>query len=271
MLPTLFHLGAVPVTTWPILAFLGFWSGYFSFRHECRDLPIPARHVWYFYVGAATAGFAGSHWMFGINVGLSWGLGRSLAIWSGLSYYGGLVLATAYGAAVWAALGWGRKFSLGVLWDRMAPATSWPVILGRIGCTLYGCCYGSPSGTHWGYILNYDRWDFERRPFPEALRGVPLHPAPLYEALGLLVILWILARMRKREERSPGSFPPGARAAAFYVIYGIMRFFIEYIRMDERGGTTLGLYPSQWAPVLTIPLAILAVLWAYRRLSVTAR
>jgi phosphatidylglycerol:prolipoprotein diacylglycerol transferase len=256
MIPTLFHVGSVPVTTWPIFAFAGFWAGFFSWRHEARDLGLSARTVWRFYFGAATAGFAGSHWMFGWNTDAAWDLPKAMAIWSGLSFYGGLILATIYGVVVWTVLGWASRMPLGKLLDRMGPPTGWAVIMGRLGCTLYGCCFGSPSGQWPGIALSHERWDFERRPYPDGLRGIPLHPSPLYEAAGLLLILWALAWMRKREERVPGTFPLGARAAAFYLLYGPLRFLLEFIRMDTRGERWLGFYPSQWVPLVTVPVAL---------------
>lgn len=74
--------------------------------------------------------------------------------------------------------------------------------VGRIGCFLEGCCYGRP------------------------LSGSTLHPVQLYEsALNLINFFWLWRIHRKRKF-------PGQVFARYLVHYGVIRFFLEYLRGD---------------------------------------
>jgi phosphatidylglycerol:prolipoprotein diacylglycerol transferase len=102
--------------------------------------------------------------------------------------------------------------------------------VGRLGCLSYGCCIGRP--TNGPLAITY------RAPEAKAVRmgrryGVPLHPAPLYEALldiALFAAVNVLAL---------GGAPLGAPTALAFLGYGCGRFAIEFLREDE-GRALLG-------------------------------
>ena len=56
----------------------------------------------------------------------------------------------------------------------------------RVGCHVYGCCWGRPTGTARG--LCYHSPDAKVVRCKPHLRGVPLHPAQLYGALSSAVL-----------------------------------------------------------------------------------
>jgi phosphatidylglycerol:prolipoprotein diacylglycerol transferase len=93
---------------------------------------------------------------------------------------------------------------------------------------------------------------------------LPVHPTQLYEAVGCLVIAFFLtlhAQPRKRFE--------GQVMLWFLGLYAALRFGLEYLRDDDRGGV-LGLSTSQWIGLIAI--AIVAGLWArLRRTGVPAK
>src|SRR5918999_1329029 len=78
----------------------------------------------------------------------------------GLTFYGGLVLATfaciAYG--VW------RKVPLRLGMDIVAPCVMLGLAFGRVGCFLNGCCYGAACDASWAVRFPYqapayvDQW-----------------------------------------------------------------------------------------------------------------
>jgi hypothetical protein len=77
-----------------------------------------------------------------------------------------------------------------------------------------------------------------------------LHPTQLYEAAGALILfafLWFFVRPRKRAH--------GQVSGALLLTYGVLRFGLEFLRDDARGGSA-GLSTSQW---LSVPMSLLGV------------
>jgi phosphatidylglycerol:prolipoprotein diacylglycerol transferase len=262
MYPVLFYIGGQPVISWTVLALIGCWAAYFSLAADLARARIPGWQIIAFFAGCIAVWFGGAY------LGHSWTVGRTHGLldqprfqFAGFVLYGGVLAVIAYGFLAWIGFGWNRKMLVQELWDRGAVALAWALFFGRLGCVLYGCCYGTPAGSWPGYSLNEAHWDPENHTFPAALRGVRLHPAPLYEALGVLAILGVLYWVRSRERRVPGSFPPGVTGWICWIGYGIVRFNVEFIRLDPRGGPVGGLSPSQWIAVVTVLLGAGLVRW----------
>jgi phosphatidylglycerol:prolipoprotein diacylglycerol transferase len=73
--------------------------------------------------------------------------------------------------------------------------------IGRIGCTLNGCCYGQPSPFHFFPLaVIYS----PRDTIPSQYWGVPLYPTQIYHVMWNLIVFAIVWRFRKRF-RSEGS------------------------------------------------------------------
>ena len=101
---------------------------------------------------------------------------------------------------------------------------------GRIGCFLAGCCYGIP----------YDG------PFAvQFLEGslapsnTTLFPVQFVEAICLLILAIVLAVLDLKK-----SYPH--TIAVYFIVYGILRFLLEYVRYDAVRGHLLALSTSQW-------------------------
>ena len=101
---------------------------------------------------------------------------------------------------------------------------------GRIGCFLAGCCYGIP----------YDG-PFAVQ-FPEdslAPSDTTLFPVQLVEAICLLILAIVLAVLDLKKSYSH-------TIAIYFIVYGILRFLLEYVRYDAVRGHLLALSTSQW-------------------------
>jgi phosphatidylglycerol:prolipoprotein diacylglycerol transferase len=162
-------------------------------------------------------------------------------IWhGGLAYYGGFLLATAV------ALLYARRHQLGVLRlaDRLSPYVPLGLAFGRVGCFLNGCCYGRACDLPWGVR------------FPG--RGGPVHPTQLYEAAGALAIFALLDFVWTPRKRGDGEVFGG-----LLVLYGALRFALEFWRADERG-ELLGLSTSQWIGLPLIALGVGLIVRARR-------
>ena len=116
------------------------------------------------------------------------------------------------------------EFDALLLLDALARATPLGQALGRVGCLTYGCCYGRP--TEHSPAITY------RHPLAKAvrvggLRGVPLHPAALYEAV-LLLGVFALANASAVLDA-----PVGVPSALALLLYGAGRLAIEFTRDNE--------------------------------------
>lgn len=113
--------------------------------------------------------------------------------------------------------------------DYWAPALALGHAVGRLGCLMRGCCYGKPTTLPWGVRFTHPGCEV-----PEELMGVPLHPVQFYEAawegvLALSLIFWVLPRIRAKK------FTYGTSFLLYVAGYAVMRFFLEFLRADDRG------------------------------------
>lgn len=172
--------------------------------------------------------------------------------WSGgLTFYGGLFAAGA--AGVWSA----RRDGLpvGETLDRAAMAVPLGLAVGRLGCFFAGCCFGAPTSSALGVVFppGSDASVAQAKLGLLADRArwsAPVHPTQLYEATGALLLAALVAFVvRPRQARDGEAF------LAFCMGYALLRFGLEFLRADERGGA-VGLSTSQ---LLSIVLVVLAV------------
>jgi phosphatidylglycerol:prolipoprotein diacylglycerol transferase len=107
--------------------------------------------------------------------------------------------------------------------DLFAPGLALGIGIGRLGCFLNGCCYGTPSALPWAVTF----------------KDVPRHPTQIYESIfgfALFAVLWRLRRHLTRE---------GDLFRIFLLAYTFFRFWIEFIRGDAVD-TSSGLSLAQW-------------------------
>ena len=99
-----------------------------------------------------------------------------------------------------------------------APGLAVGHAIGRVGCFLVGDDYGRPSTLPWAVA------------FPSGLppTDVPVHPTQLYEAIPLVALAVLLTRLR-------ATGTPDRRVFGVYLLLaGLLRFAIEFLRVDER-------------------------------------
>jgi phosphatidylglycerol---prolipoprotein diacylglyceryl transferase len=126
----------------------------------------------------------------------------------GLVFFGGLIGA-GIAVIVFAAV---KKEKLWPLADFTVSALPLGHAIGRIGCFLNGCCYGTPSNLPWSVKMH----------------GEYRHPVQLYESILNLGVYFILLAVYRRK-------PPGGRVFALYLLlYPTERFMLEFLRGDER-------------------------------------
>jgi phosphatidylglycerol:prolipoprotein diacylglycerol transferase len=247
MHPVLFHFGFLTVRTYGVLIALAFLTGIEVVKRAARRRGIPDVFVMDLAVVVVLAGLVGARLFY---VCLSWRYYSQhfleiFKIWEGgLVFYGGFIAATAAGIIYVRR----NKFPLGVTADCFAPGIALGQAIGRLGCFFAGCCYGKPTSLPWAVRFS--------NPASLSPLGVDLHPTQLYESAGdfaVALILWVLFNRRRD---SNGQF-----FWLYVLLYGVLRFLVETLRGDERGGTLGGLYPSQCIALAAV-LISLAVLVA---------
>ena len=104
---------------------------------------------------------------------------------------------------------------------------------GRVGCFMYGCCYGRETGVPWGVSFPAGSPAWSEPGLQDAAHHctVALHPTQLYSVAGLLVLFAVLQFVRRR----PLPFD-GLVAALYFMLYGAGRFVVEIYRADNRPG-----------------------------------
>jgi phosphatidylglycerol:prolipoprotein diacylglycerol transferase len=174
---------------------------------------------------------------------------------------GGIVL---YGALLGGAAGYfSFCYFRGIrplgLADLVVPSVFVGIGFGRIGCFLYGCCYGRETTLPWGVHFPRESSAFsslvEKHLLKtESICTPPLHPTQIYSSIDgffiAAVTMWYFGHRRRN----------GEVLSVALIIYPITRFCMELLRADEVGkfGTTLTI--SQWISIalflLNIPYMI---------------
>ncbi|HFQ91045.1 MAG TPA: prolipoprotein diacylglyceryl transferase [Desulfobulbus sp.] len=176
-----------------------------------------------------------------------------LATWEGgMSFHGGCI------GVVAAGLWYCRRHELD-FWkaaDLYVVTVPIGLGLGRIGNFINGELFGRVTDLPWGMV------------FPAA-GPLPRHPSQLYEAalegVLLFVILWSL-RTRPWSGERARRWPHGAMLALFLILYGVLRFLVEFVRQpDPQLGTlALGLTMGQFLSSAMVLAGVLLWLWRVR-------
>lgn len=104
---------------------------------------------------------------------------------------------------------------------------------GRLGCLFAGCCHGAHT-TAWYGIYNEQV-------------GAKTVPTQLIEAVFLFALFFFLNDRLKKQKKG--------NISIYLVAYSFFRFFLEYLRDDDRGGGLV----SFWSPSQLIAVIAFAV------------
>jgi len=152
---------------------------------------------------------------------------------------------TIYGAVLGAALGiWVySKFSklrFGYIADLIVPGLILAQVVGRVGCTINGCCYGLPTSLPWGIVYTH----------PDSLGplGVAVHPTQVYEIIYLLMIfgvaLWLRGWLK----------PDGSLFLVYLGLYSAWRIGIDFLR--EGTPFLFSLHQAQVIGIIVLAITI---------------
>ncbi len=267
MLPVLFEIGSLKINSYGLMVALGFLSALYFVQRDAAKFGLPPKvfaDMAFIILPLGIVGTRLTHIIMYPQF-YSWGdpIGW-IAIWrGGLVFQGGPPLALAF------TYYWFKKHDI-PFWkgcDVMFPYLPLGHGIGRVGCFLYGCCYGLPTDLPWGIPARRVPWDIAEPvtgspPFLDHLNRFSdvtiqshwshaIHPTQLYSFVGLMVVCGILLALRRYWNPYTGFVLP-----AYLVIYDIFRFFVEYYRGDQNPVHLFGLTDQQ---IFSVIFALIGV------------
>lgn len=172
----------------------------------------------------------------------------AISLWDGgLVLYGGVVA----GAVVYWWFCRSRNLPAWKFGDLIVPSIFLGIAFGRLGCFLYGCCFGDRCELPWAVEFPVESVPFKaqlQRGFlpGDATASLPIHPTQLYSVIdGALLCLLTLAYYPVRSR-------DGSVVTLALLTYPVTRFFIERLRGDEMGQFGTSLTISQWISLLML-------------------
>ncbi len=278
MYPELFKIGPFTVYSWGLMLAIAIIIASFILTKEFQRKKINPDIATGITILAAVFGIVGSKILDLIE---NWNLFIHDPIIAfspgGLTFYGGLILAT-IAIAIYIRR---KKIPFLFVADATAPSLILAYGIGRIGCQLAGDGdYGIPTNLPWGadysggtvkphemlsqfyhthpalaakdhyyslssQIVGHDNYGTITK-FDQVIR---LHPAPIYEFLACVIIFFILWKLRKKD------WADGQLFMVYLIFAGVERFLIEFIRLNPR--LLFGLSEAQ---LISIPLVIIGTL-----------
>jgi phosphatidylglycerol:prolipoprotein diacylglycerol transferase len=231
MYPQLFHIGNFFLPTYGFLVASGVLLGLWISVRNCERNGIDGEKAWNLGILVVLCGIVGAKMLY-ILVDWHSYASHPAEIFSlntlraGGVFSGGLL--AAFVAAAW----YVRSNHMPALatCDNFAPGLALGHAIGRVGCFAAGCCYGKPTHFFWGVTFT--------NPLANEYVGTPLHEAlhptqlieSVVELLNFLLLSWLLRRKRF----------DGQVMGAYLFLYGIARFFIEFLRGDPGRGEVFG-------------------------------
>ncbi len=259
MYPELFRIGSFPINTYGLLLATGMMLALFvAAKLAARD-GLPRERIYDLGLWTLIGGLIGSKILMFFtedNVDVF-----SLDfLRSGGVYYGGFIggFLTLVLLIRW------YKLPFWKIADAFAPGLALGQAIGRQGCFAAGCCWGKPTDSIFGVHFTQAAHEFTGVPIT-GVDGLPLHlhPTQLYESFTMFAVFALLVYLHKKKRFD------GQVLIAYGIIYGIVRFTIEFFRDDPRGNlfglTSLsGLSTSQ---IISLFVAACAVIFMIRRLK----
>jgi phosphatidylglycerol:prolipoprotein diacylglycerol transferase len=213
LLPVLFRIGSLDITSFGVMVALGALAGLWVFRRELARSGLPEAAM-----DAAVYGLVGG--LLGaklLYVFEHLDETSFLALFldrGGMSWFGGFAGGLLAGFLTIRAKRWPLLAGLAAA----TPALAIGQLLGRIGCFLVGDDYGHPTSLPWGVA------------FPEGLPPTTerVHPTQIYEAIFLGFFAWMLIRWRRR------GLSDRTVLGRYFVGVGAFRFALEFVRVNTR-------------------------------------
>lgn len=144
---------------------------------------------------------------------------------------------------------WKNKIPVGKVADAASIPAALTVAIGRMGCFFNGCCLSMPTSVPWAVH------------FPKDPIGLMRHPVQIYYSFFSLMIMITIVVLEKNY------FRPSQRKSQsailwplFMILYGLMRFAVDFIREGDR------IFGLRTAQISGIIVAVTGFIWVWHSL-----
>ncbi|MEB3206360.1 MAG: prolipoprotein diacylglyceryl transferase, partial [Vampirovibrionales bacterium] len=218
MHPILFYLGSFPIYAFGLMVALAVWASILLGNQRLEKLGLqqsPQRFLWFWIL---IPGFLGAKLWYALWFPIEfWSNPLSMLLnRGGLVWYGGVIGGLA------GLIGFCKRQHLNFLTvsDALMPAFLLGLAIGRIGCLFAGCCYGAICTLPWAIA------------YPQGHETFPhtVHPSPLYESMGAMMLMFVLLWLERLECKS--IVPAGRLTSLSLIGAGLLRFVVEATRGD---------------------------------------
>jgi len=259
----------IPVFGYGFMMFVGFGSGTLLAVWHAKRVGMDPNVIWDLMMWLLIPGLIGARLFYVVQYS-----DRIFHKAQGIDYLrrlfavsdGGLVF---YGSVIGGAIGGylfcrSRQIRVLQLGDVVAPSLLLGVGFGRIGCFLYGCCYGGACTLPWAVQFPPDSLTFQAQLEAGiiqegALSTTPLHPTQIYSSLlGFLLAGILVWAFRKRPFE-------GFVLGLMLTLYPINRFILEWIRNDEQGQLGTRLTISQLISIALFTAGVSLLVWLSKK------
>jgi len=264
----------IPVFGYGFMMFVGFSAASWLAARRIRSIGVDPDVIWDMLMWALIPGLTGArvyfllrhgHPAFSAAVGFQ-KLIAAVALWDGGIVFYGSVIGGMAGIATFCRL---RKLPLVPILDVLTPSLLVGEGFGRIGCFLYGCCYGRACSLPWAVQFPPDSLTFGQLVMkglldPQAQLTMPLHPVQLYSSAAAFVLAGILAWYFRRRPFD------GAVMCLAAILYPISRAGLESLRADV-APFSLGLKDAEIFSLLLVAAGIGGVYYFSLQRQLTGR
>jgi phosphatidylglycerol:prolipoprotein diacylglycerol transferase len=229
MLPVLFEHSFLAIHTYPLMMGIAWGLGISLSFPYFEKLTNHKKFIYLWYWGVFTCAWIGAKLLFMMNVPENIPFSPEFSFWlgGGFVFYGGLLGALTF-QFFWQKINPQFKFSN---LNFLVPVVLISHGVGRIGCVMAGCCFGSELPT--GHFLKSIHFVY--------------YPVPLFESIFLILIGIIVLKKNYYHFE-------------FYCIfYGALRFVLEFFRGDSLRGQWGIMTPSQWISLGLILVGLILV------------
>ena len=217
MHPILFKIGPVTIYTYGVMVAIGIFLGSIILMKLSDEKGLNRKDVADIAFWTVISGFLGARLFFFIYnpeyLNPWW---RILYVWQGgLVWYGGVL----FGGITALFLAKKNKIPVSDLADACGVSLAVGLGIGRIGCTMAGCCYGTECHLPIAIVF--------KDPMSSAPIGVPLWPTQIISSIANFLIGLVLFLRFDKEK-------PGNVFLLYLFMYGTFRFLIEFIRATPK-------------------------------------
>jgi phosphatidylglycerol:prolipoprotein diacylglycerol transferase len=212
-------IGPVTIHMYGLMIALGFMSALWMCSVRGKKQALSEDTIWGIFFCAILGGLVGTRLLYYIvelpsilkDPSILWNFKNGYVVYGGI--IGGVLASMVYCRVK-------RKEAFLPYLDLVMPAVAMAQGFGRIGCFFAGCCYGRQTDAWYGITFTNSNF---------APNGVSLIPTQLISSAGdFIICILLLCYARKKPVT-------GRVGAMYFMLYGIGRFLVEFLRNDYRG------------------------------------